>query len=284
MGSIRDVERQARRLVRENVPFLEQYEDEPDENGNIKESVCLGTVFSLTPSGKYYTPFANGNVEPCHACQGHGTRQDKQEDCRYCQGQGTRSIREIALTRSETEETTARLVASNGAPVFHVLNGTEDVTVCWVCDGRGWIHPTCHNCQGMGSREALLDSVWQEAAEEEAGRHGCCVESGEGDPCDVFLTRYTEAEEEEDEQEEQAEAPEDGDYTISDTGPLGSLYGVGIVQGAFLGTFKEWDEAIEAIKAKMEKDQYWPSVWYESDHGNVSSVSLCEKEQVGNGL
>ena len=35
-----------------------------DECGNRIKSLFLGSVFSLTPSGKYYTPFAAGNVEP----------------------------------------------------------------------------------------------------------------------------------------------------------------------------------------------------------------------------
>ena len=29
--------------------------------------VFIGTVFALMPSGKYYTPWAHGNVEPCEA-------------------------------------------------------------------------------------------------------------------------------------------------------------------------------------------------------------------------
>jgi len=273
-------------LVRENVPFLEQYEDEPDENGNIKESVYLGTVFSLTPSGKYYMPLATGNVELCPRCKGSGHAR-KTAACERCNGTGTQSMADIIRTwpvyKDATPEEVKADMLTSGVFLFVPKDKDEECILCG-CNGTGIVLPSCSYCQGMGSREAFLDSVWQEAAEAEAEKQGCCVESGEGDPCDVFLTRYTEAEEEEDEQEEQAEAPEDGDYTISDTGPLGSLYGVGIVQGAFLGTFKEWDEAIEAIKAKMEKDQYWPSVWYESDHGNVSSVSLCEKEQVGNGL
>jgi hypothetical protein len=33
-----------------------------DECGNEVKSVYLGSVFSLSPSGKYYTPFASSNV------------------------------------------------------------------------------------------------------------------------------------------------------------------------------------------------------------------------------
>lgn len=34
--------------------------------------VFLGTVFALYPSGKYYTPFANSNVEICESCADAG--------------------------------------------------------------------------------------------------------------------------------------------------------------------------------------------------------------------
>jgi hypothetical protein len=34
-----------------------------DECGNTVKAIFLGSVFSLTPSGKYYTPWACGNVD-----------------------------------------------------------------------------------------------------------------------------------------------------------------------------------------------------------------------------
>lgn len=37
-------------------------DEEEDEDGNIVKRVFLGTVFGLIPSGKYYMPFALGNV------------------------------------------------------------------------------------------------------------------------------------------------------------------------------------------------------------------------------
>jgi hypothetical protein len=38
-----------------------------DECGNEVKSVYLGSVFSLSPSGKYYTPFASSNVTEAEA-------------------------------------------------------------------------------------------------------------------------------------------------------------------------------------------------------------------------
>ena len=40
---------------------------EPDVE---ERRVFLGTVFALTPSGKYYTPWACSNVQACEECSG----------------------------------------------------------------------------------------------------------------------------------------------------------------------------------------------------------------------
>jgi hypothetical protein len=68
--------------------------------------------------------------------------------------------------------------------------------------------------------------------------------------------------------------PEPEDYTISDCGPLGSLYGVGQVEGKYLGTFKTYSEAQLAIREKMTAEQFWPNVWMIDDHGGASLLQL----------
>ncbi|MFP4047898.1 MAG: hypothetical protein ACLFT4_09115 [Bacteroidales bacterium] len=40
--------------------------------------------------------------------------------------------------------------------------------------------------------------------------------------------------------------------------------------GKFIGEFIEDDEAEYAIIQFMNKNDYWPDVWFVSDHGNVS--------------
>lgn len=47
---------------------------------------------------------------------------------------------------------------------------------------------SCAACDGLGSREAALDARYGEILESVAEKHGFSVESGEGDPCDIFLT------------------------------------------------------------------------------------------------
>lgn len=111
----REIRKQARELIKwaKGESFY-QYED---MEGNIVESVFLGSVFSIYPSGKYYTPWANSNVEVCNRCKGKG----------------------------------------------------------------------CDFCGYLGSREAFEDELFTEFLEEYADN--CWIESGEGDPCDIFLVR-----------------------------------------------------------------------------------------------
>jgi hypothetical protein len=76
--------------------------------------------------------------------------------------------------------------------------------------------------------------------------------------------------------EAQADAPEEGDYVMSDCGPLGSLTSVAIVGGRCLGQYTSDDDAERAILADMDCKQWWPNVWYMSDHGNLSLRTLVE--------
>ena len=43
--------------------------------------------------------------------------------------------------------------------------------------------------------------------------------------------------------------------------------------GKVIGTFEEEEEARTFIRKWMEKEQYWPNVWFVSDHGNMHSVT-----------
>lgn len=61
-----------------------------------------------------------------------------------------------------------------------------------------------------------------------------------------------------------------GDYVVRNWGALGSSYFVSRVEDKPLGVFSTKEQVDKAIKEQMDKDQFWPSVWYESDHGNIS--------------
>ena len=76
-------------------------------------------------------------------------------------------------------------------------------------------------------------------------------------------------------EDDEFDIPCEDDCFITPCGSLGSKYGVSI-GGKFLGEFVEMDDAEKAIREQMEQDQFWPSVWFVSDHGNVSPHSLTD--------
>ena len=45
-------------------------ENVSDYDGQKEGTDFIGTVFGLYPSGKYYTPYANSNVDDCPRCKG----------------------------------------------------------------------------------------------------------------------------------------------------------------------------------------------------------------------
>ena len=69
----------------------------------------------------------------------------------------------------------------------------NNLEVCPMCQGSEIVKSddgkmiACPFCSGDGSREVYEDEIFRETLEEEAEKHGCRVEAGEGDPCDVLL-------------------------------------------------------------------------------------------------
>lgn len=54
----------------------------------------------------------------------------------------------------------------------------------------------------VSEAEAALDEAWREALEKEAAALGCFIESGEGDPCDLYLVECRECEQPEEEDDD----------------------------------------------------------------------------------
>lgn len=154
----------------------EDWEDDECNNQQVRR-IFLGTVFNLLPSGKYYQPFACSNVDPCPYCQGRcvvpghsSARIRKRNQKRYenMLRLGVKLGREYAIRHAK-----ARNAAHNR-----------------------W-QTTCPVCHGVGSKEAYQDECWYEQAEEELSSIGCSLESGEGDPCDIFVVEYRDISEKE---------------------------------------------------------------------------------------
>ncbi len=63
---------------------------------------------------------------------------------------------------------------------------------------------------------------------------------------------------------------EEEDIFVSDSGTLGANYSVS-QGGDFLGEFKSEKEVNRFIAKWTQKNNYYPSVWYQDDHGGISS-------------
>jgi len=174
------------------------WEEDFDNPGTETRQVFLGTVFALTPSGKYYLPFACSNVDACETCQGTGLVMPR------------RTRRRIVKKHVARHATTMRRWRKRwGAPTG--LYGRE--LTAHEAKAKAWLQSqpkafrtthfsngtTCPACCGLGSREAHLDELWREEAESALETIGCSLQGGEGDPCDLFAAEYRDAEEKEEE-------------------------------------------------------------------------------------
>ena len=72
--------------------------------------------------------------------------------------------------------------------------------------------------------------------------------------------------------------PEEEDITLTPSGQLGSNISVGIVGGKHIGEYEDQDAALAAVKKWMEKNQFWPTIWWVSDHGNSWPIDLDGNE------
>jgi len=155
-------------------------------------STFLGTVISLSPSGKYYLPFACSNVDPCPHCGGVGRVKNPNGIpalAEYCD-ELCHEVRMHALENYGP--------ASQGKwPELHkrVMSVLENAAREWAGEDD------CPYCDGLGSEEAAVDALWREMLEAEAEAHGGSLECGEGDPLDIFFVVEIEDDEENDEEE-----------------------------------------------------------------------------------
>ena len=182
----------------------EDWEDS-DEPGAQVRRIFLGTVFSLSPSGKFYMPWASGNVAGCDSCKGTGTLPS-----------GAKR-RVLKKWRRRHAKVMARFDALYGEPIPGAPHGNMpsllpryrpmNKRAAFAFIDRQpkkyrmrcfYVGAHCRACDGSGSREAHLDELWREAVEEAFSTIGVNLANGEGDPCDLFAEEYRDASEEED--------------------------------------------------------------------------------------
>lgn len=172
--------------AKNNVGDMGMFDDEP-------HGACyLGSVLSLAPSGKYYTPFANSNVDVCPQCGGSGVMKNRKANPEaYADAKKADSVlRTYAMEhyggwaeRRWPDELVGQLDA-----LVKTQNATKPEL-------------TCSRCGGMGSHEAYQDQEFYDALDQVAEEHGGWIESGEGDALDIFFGIAVEVPEEDAEEE-----------------------------------------------------------------------------------
>jgi len=92
-----------------------------------------------------------------------------------------------------------------------------------------------------------------------------------------YVANRVEATADHDEEEQEQEESEDDVY-ITPAGKLGSKLSLS-AGGKFIGEFDEDEDVQEAIVEWMNKNKFYPNIWFVSDHGNVHPYSLDDKYQ-----
>lgn len=137
----------------------------------------LGNVFNLTPSGKYYQPFACSNVVGCKRCGGTGSvNNSKADPAKYDALDAVCTVFLQHLWKTEggaygwSAESKAHMAAVREARDLH----SPRLTCTW--------------CNGSGSHEAAKDADWHEALETVSKQFGLFVGGPDGaDGCDVWV-------------------------------------------------------------------------------------------------
>lgn len=168
----------ANRIARYARDIRKSFRWEDIRSEAYREGYCLlGSVLRLTPSGKFYMPWACSNVMGCRGCGGKGSvRNGKANAAEY-----------------------ARLDAA-ARELLHHLWATENMAVNWSPESKARMAAlraerdqyvdtlTCSWCRGLGSHEAAMDEDWHEALARVAKEFGLFVGGPEGaDGEDVWL-------------------------------------------------------------------------------------------------
>jgi len=172
---------------------MDQENWEPFERGREIRSVGLGSVMALTPSGKYYMPFACGNLSMCPVCEGTGTVKPS-------------ASRRLVNKRRNREIRSRDLWVKRYGPALHwpahILARSARLSSL-----MRQIGVLCSRCGGLGSHEAYDDELWNADAVAALNAVGLSMETSEGDgtyllaveirDVDRYANENNEAEEEE---------------------------------------------------------------------------------------
>ncbi len=160
--------------VDQELSEAEVYED-IENKGQFIQTIYLGSILSLTPSGKIYTPWANSNVDLCTRCEGKGNIRNKYK-----------SIKKVdAIDRKIFQ------VANNWAKPYATLTKHQQQLIDKLRKIREHYDEwkTCPECMGLGSLEARLDEDWWKQLESELEPIDAWCHGSEDDGCDIMISR-----------------------------------------------------------------------------------------------
>ena len=168
---------------------LEQqdWQDDPDDEYQEIRSIFFGTVMGSTPSGKYYLPFACSNVDPCPVCKGQGT---------VLQPQGDQGLHYALESMSLHVRTYLMLKYGPACENKWPKEAEEILRNIVLTMAPHAKRTTCPACEGLGSREALLDQLWWEIAENKLAEIDAYIHCGEGCATDIFISQRRDKENE----------------------------------------------------------------------------------------
>lgn len=141
----------------------ESWEPDPDNEDMEVRSVYLGSILSISPSGKIYMPFACGNLHLCPCCNGSGKVKP-----RY-------SRRVVRRAKNRNNRQRRLWVKRYGYGwqqnwPAHIIAKSDTLNRY-----MARFSTTCPRCAGQCSHEAQDDQDFFEALEEKLGEYGLAV-------------------------------------------------------------------------------------------------------------
>lgn len=167
------------KLVKKEIKKAELQEN---MYGEKEKCIYLGSVMSLAPSGKYYTWYANSNVNACKICNGKGLINNPYYNFKNY----TIVVKErILLTNMYLNELSIIAKDWPGQILQRVAYLDRQIK-------KYNKTMTCPWCEDMGSREAMLDMKFFDLLDKEAEKYGFYITNGEGDPTDIIVCQLIE--------------------------------------------------------------------------------------------
>lgn len=158
--------------LKDQLDSAEVYEDENDDK---LQTIYLGDIKSITPSGKIYTPWAHSNVDECPHCK--GTEKIKNKHGQITKT--TRMAKHVWELAGAWKRSYWELTKNQQNKIDKIRKQIEHYTV----------YIPCPECGGLGSLEARLDQDFWEQLESELDEIKAWYHGSDGDGCDVMVSR-----------------------------------------------------------------------------------------------